>query len=337
MTRVPGHEVEAVVCGEVRTCLLQTSAAMTGAEVEHLLRLRPDARVLRSERPNQYAASPDVLTGIDCLLPTRSGGKARGVGTVQSHAVLTQGRVLQVGTFFQVASGPADQRMPWGHYLARPGIVEALGRFHVSDLAEGFLGGDSPAAGVLDAGAVAERLIEEVGRHPLLDRRAPFKSRRTRLRWTAVRDDERTAPGIDEYTVAADGLRTVAIRLPGVGPATSGAAVAASVAAFSEDLALHDWLLTTLAQMVERGRLGSTAGPDALQGLRPAVDHLLHVWMPMARVDPLLAPMWDVLEETPGFSRQWQNLAQRIRDQLAMRTMQMMQSLALPGTSRTAG
>lgn len=52
--------------------------------------------------------------------------------------------------------------------------------------------------------------------------------------------------------------------------------------------------------------------------LRPAVDHLLHLWMPRARVAQDLAPLWDALEERPGFSRQWHNLVQRVRDQLTL-------------------
>lgn len=55
--------------------------------------------------------------------------------------------------------------------------------------------------------------------------------------------------------------------------------------------------------------------------LRPLVDHLLHLWMPQARVDRTLNALWQELEETPGFSRQWTSLAQRIRDQLAVQLL----------------
>jgi hypothetical protein len=48
------------------------------------------------------------------------------------------------------------------------------------------------------------------------------------------------------------------------------------------------------------------------------VEHLLHLWMPGARVDRSLAPLWDVLEREPGFTRQWRTLVRRIRDQLAL-------------------
>ncbi|MFJ3718694.1 hypothetical protein [Streptomyces sp. NPDC090057] len=47
--------------------------------------------------------------------------------------------------------------------------------------------------------------------------------------------------------------------------------------------------------------------------------------MPRSHVEPVLSPLWDVLEQSPGFSRQWQNLVQRIRDQLAVRTLRLLQ------------
>jgi hypothetical protein len=96
---------------------------------------------------------------------------------------------------------------------------------------------------------------------------------------------------------------------------------AAGLAALCEDLALHDWLLTTVVRMLDGVRLGTGAARDTgavVRTLRPAVDHLLHLWMPRARVSPELAPLWDPLEERPGFTRQWRNLVQRIRDQLTL-------------------
>jgi hypothetical protein len=54
--------------------------------------------------------------------------------------------------------------------------------------------------------------------------------------------------------------------------------------------------------------------------LRPAVDHLLHLWLPMARVDRRLTPLWNSLEDEAGFSRQWQVSVQRVRDHLMLQT-----------------
>ncbi|SPE63751.1 hypothetical protein SNS2_5075 [Streptomyces netropsis] len=313
-----GDGPEAFVCGEVRTCLLQTSASLPRAEAVRLLRLRSDEAVRFSERPNLYAVSPEVLTGVDCALPAATGSRVRAVGTVRARAVLTEGRVLQAtARFSSPVSGP-DRRLPWGHYLVRPGVVQPLGRLSVPDVAAGFLGArpavpDRHAAATVDLGAIAERLLARVLGQPLLDRRAPFKSRRTMLRWFAVHAAAGQGPPTAEFTVAADGLRTLRISAAGLD--------AAEIAGFCEELALHDWLLTTLIRMIDRSRLGSTAGTEAVLALRPAVDHLLHLWMPGARTGAGPAPLWDGLERHPGFTRQWQTLVQRIRDQVALRAV----------------
>ncbi|MFJ2651183.1 SCO2521 family protein [Streptomyces sp. NPDC087420] len=318
----PGDAVEWVVmCGEVRTGLLQHAQSLPGAAAADLLQLRGDERVLVSERPNAYALSPDVLTGVDCRLPTSSGAKVRGAGTVAARAVLTGGRVLQSSAVFRSPTSGPDQRQPWGHYLARPGVIEPFGKLSERSVAEGFLL-PTRRPGELDVGAISERLLSRLLRHQLLDQRAPFKSRRTRLRWVALLAPDGEGPSIERFTLAEDGLRTVELRLP----AGTGSAAATGLC---EDLALHDWLLTTLVRMVERSRLGSVDGRDAVMALRPAVDHLLHLWMPKARADRALGPLWEVLEREPGFTRQWQTLVQRIRDQLALQAISLRHDPAL--------
>lgn len=310
------NATELVACGEVRTCLLQTSESLPIRSAGQLLQSRPDDRVRISERPNLYAESANQLVGVDCALPSASNSRVRGVGTVQTRAVLTEGRVLQATAHFLIPAGVSAQRLPWGHYLARPGLVELMGRTSDRDVAEGFLTGRTAPPGTLDLGSIAERTLGGVLAHTLLDRRPPFKSQRTRLRWTAVRAEVGKGPSLERFTLAEDGLRMVALRLPDLAPAP--------VVSLCEDLALHDWLLTTLIRMIERSRLGTAADPQSVMALRPAVDHLLHLWMPQARVARSLAPLWDVLEREPGLSRQWQTLVQRIRDQLALQAITLL-------------
>ncbi|MFJ8144456.1 SCO2521 family protein [Streptomyces sp. NPDC096048] len=301
-----------LLCGEVRTCLLPARQALDIRSAAQLLALRADERVLLSERPGLYARSPDTLTGVDCPLPSANGARIRAVGTVAAHAALTEGRVLQTSAHFRLPAAGPDQRRPWGEYLVRPGVVEPLGKLPHEAVARGVLGGGRH--GDLDVGLIADGLLTRLLRHALLDQRPPFRSRPTRLRWVALPAAPGDGPSIERFTLAEDELRTVRLRVP---EGTTGA----GLAALCEDLALHDWLLTTVVRMLDGIRLGGSAAQDAtgvVRALRPAVDHLLHLWMPRARVARDLAPLWDPLEERPGFSRQWQALVQRIRDQLTL-------------------
>ncbi|MGW0294032.1 SCO2521 family protein [Streptomyces tuirus] len=303
-----------LACGEVRTCLLPTLHALDSSAAAEFLRLRADERVLLSERPNLYGRSPDTLTGIDCLLPSANGARIRAVGTVAAHAALTEGRVLQSSAYVRVRAAGPDHRRPWGHYLARPGTLEPFGRPPYEAVARGSLRGGRH--GDLDVGLIADGLLTRLLRHPLLDQRPPLKSRRTRLRWAALPAERDEGPSIERFTLAEDELRTVRLRVPQGTPADE-------IAGLCEDFALHDWLLTAVVRILDGIRLGVADPPGedraaVVTALRPAVDHLLHLWMPRARVAHGLVPLWETLEDRPGFTRQWRTQVQRIRDQLAL-------------------
>ncbi|WAX80161.1 SCO2521 family protein [Streptomyces sp. KMM 9044] len=319
-----------LACGEVRTSLLPALQALDSRAAALFLGLRADERVLLSERPNRYGRSPDTLTGVDCPLPSANGARVRAVGTVAARAVLTEGRLLQASAYFEVPAGGPDHRRPWGQYLVRPGVVEPFGKLPHEAVAEGVLSGGRH--GDLDIGLIADGLHTRLLRHPLLDHRPPLRSRPTRLRWVALPADPGAGHSIERFTLAEDELRTVRLRVPEGTPSDR-------IAGLCDDLALHDWLLTTVVRIFDgirleagagaagapparrRQRPGAEAGgehPAVVRALRPAVDHLLHLWMPRARVAQDLAPLWDALEERPGFSRQWQTLVQRIRDQLTL-------------------
>lgn len=316
-----------LACGEVRTSLLPALQALDSRAAAQLLGLRADERVLLSERPNLYGRSPDTLTGVDCPLPSANGARVRAVGTVAARAVLTEGRLLQSSAYFKVPATGPDHRRPWGHYLVRPGVVEPFGKLPHEAVAEGVLNGGRH--GDLDVGLIADGLHTRLLRHPLLDHRPPLRSRPTRLRWVALPAALGAGPSIERFTLAEDELRTVRLRVPEGTPSEE-------VAGLCDDLALHDWLLTTVVRILDGIRLGAGPGapparqragtgggageghPAVVRALRPAVDHLLHLWMPRARVAQDLALLWDALEERPGFTRQWQTLVQRIRDQLTL-------------------
>jgi hypothetical protein len=295
-----------LVMGEVHTGLLQNSGEIPESTCRDVLRLLSGERVRVSRRPIVYAVSPDLLTGVDCRLPSASQSRIRGAGTVLSRSSITGGRVVQGSSYTRIERSGSDRRQPWSHYLARPGVVEVLGKAKARDLADGFA--EDPPADGLDLGAISARFLDVVQSSPLLDRRAPFKIARTRLRWVA----EEGEPAI-HFTLHSEQTRTV--RLVHAGEFTP------AVVDLCEDLALHDWLLTALLVIIERARIGGTPGPEAAVKLAPAVDHLLHLWMPSARVDDLLSPFWESLDRRPGFTRQWQSLVDRVRDQLAVHTL----------------
>jgi hypothetical protein len=304
-----------LVLGEIRTCLLQNSGTATRTDVAELLRLSPGDRVRSAERPLAQAVSPELVSGVDCRMPAASGARIRGVGTVMARGVVTGGRVLQGSVYTRLEPGDHDHRLPWSYYLSRPGVIETIGRFDRSDVMTGFFSGPFPES-TLDLGALSERLIGKVQMSSRLDHVAPFKSRRTRLRWMARTGQAPGPGGAAEFTIADDNLRTFSVTL--------GDEPLEPLVEFCEDLALHDWVLTTLLQLVERSNIGAADGPDALTVLRPAVDHLLHLWMPGARVARSLLPLWESLEQRPGFTRQWQATVSRIRDQLALNTLAML-------------
>ncbi|GIH69359.1 hypothetical protein Mth01_16120 [Sphaerimonospora thailandensis] len=334
-----------LVMGEVHTGLLQNSGEVAASTCRRLLGLLAGQTVRVSRRPIVHAVSPDRLTGVDCRLPSASQSRVRGVGTVLTRCSITGGRVVQGSSYVRIVRAAVDRRLPWSHYLARPGVMEVLGKAKPRDLSDGFtddLPGDrlsgasagrtrpdparpDPARGdrgpgwsgsaPLDLGAISGRFVDLVQSSPLLDRRAPFKIPRTRLRWVAESASESGAPAI-RFTLHNDQLRT--LRLVHDGEFTP------AVAELCEDLALHDWLLTTLLVIVERALTGGAPGPEAVAKLTPAVDHLLHLWMPAARVDETLTPLWESLERYPGFTRQWQSLVDRIRDQISVNMLTLL-------------
>ncbi|MFF2365244.1 SCO2521 family protein [Streptomyces sp. NPDC058122] len=309
-----------LACGEVRTCLLPTREALDERAALRVLDLRADERVRASRRPNRLVISPDLLTGVDCGLPTSTGARVRGVGTVTTRAVLTEGRVLQSTASFSIPATGTDRRQAWGYYLARPGSLVTVGRLVGNPVAEGFLAGPRP--GFLDVGSIAEGMLARITRHPVLDHDAPLNSTDTRLRWTSTHADAGEEPS-SLFTLAEDGLRTLRLRLSHGTPLTAAAVLC-------EDLALHDWLLTTVADRLDGLRAGSGDVRGTVKVVRPLVDHLLHLWMPRARLDPVLHGTWNHLEETPGYSRQWSALTRRIRDQLALHAIQLPQEVPTP-------
>ncbi|MBV1850601.1 SCO2521 family protein [Catellatospora tritici] len=292
--------------GEVHTALLRNSTAVSTTDTEALLDLVQGRRVRRSERPIAHAQSPDRHIGVDCAL-AGTGARVRGVGTVCTRATITGGHVAQASAYVRVVRGDAGRRLPWSHYLAAPGTIETIGKIDAASITDAMLRGEPGEALNLDA--IGNRTLDQVQLDHRLDHRPAFRTARTRLRWAAGPGESTT------LSFSLDDPTTRTLRLPRTDLDDR------ATAAFCEDLALHDWLLTTLLTMVESRPAGS-ARADTVARIRPAIDFLLHLWMPAARTDPALQELWRDVERRPGFTRQWRVNVDRIRDQLALATIE---------------
>ena len=307
--------------GEVHTGLLLTSAAVSTDAATALLAILPGGAVRTRQRPVRYAWSPEVLTGVDCLAPLPCQREVRMVGTSATKVCLTDGYIVQAGTHATLKHDSTGRRRPWGHYLAQPGVLEVLGTESEESLAAGFLGGPATMR-ALDLGAVNIRTLAGIQRSKYLDRNPPFRTRRTRLRWSAQ------PSGSEQemvFTLGADGLRTVRLRADETDPG--------ALADFCNDLALHDWMLSTLLDLVDRAMARSRPAIELIGLLRPGIDHLVHAWMPAAHVSTSMAGTWHDFDLRSGFSLQWQKTVERIRDQLSVGILEALQPRADPRRS----
>ncbi len=291
--------------GEVHTTNLMHSVAAPPAVVEQVLALVPGERVRTSTRPIAHAVSPQTYIGIDCGIPA-SRSQLHGIGTLAARASVTGGRVVQADTYVSLRRSEAGRRLAWSHYLARLGVVETLGRGDPAGAGEAHLR-SRPEVSAMGLGAVSARLLSTVQQSGHLDRQPPFLALRTVLRWVAYLDATQQRC---RFTVEDDGLRTLRLDLP------SGDLN--DTVALCEDIARHDWLLSTVMSMVDRSRIGVADPVEVITRLRPAIDHLLHLWMPAAGLGGTAREVWAAVELRPGMSRQWDASVTRIRDQLTM-------------------
>lgn len=299
-----------LIVGEVRTTLLRTSNRLARAAVVELLGLKPGQRVRVTERPVNRSVSPEQLFGVDCRLATEPLTKSRGIGTVAAHAVVTGGLVLQSSARARLEPAAKNHRLDWAHYASRHGVIEVISKADDAQLARGHRTA-IPDRAVLDLGSVSENLISTVQRRPPLDHQVAIRTRPTRLRWTAT-----VADGADPSVrlhVDDEVLRTVELTVP--------VELLDSVERFCEDLALHDWLITALGRAIDQADQEVAAGADPIKTLTGAVERLVHLWMPGAHVDPPLRPLWVALETSPGFTLQWNAQVARVRDMIALRTL----------------
>jgi hypothetical protein len=308
-----------LVLGEVLTSLLPTSAALPADAAQRLLALTAGVPAIRSDRPIPYVVSPDRLVGVDCQVPTGRHGTARVIGTVATRALLTGGHVLQSSARTVATGTRHTRRLPWSWYLAHPGTLQIVGKYREDALAEAVLE-RAPKPPLLNLAAIAEHTGRRVLSGVRVAAKVPLASHRTTLRWAVFLGADEEALG---FSIEAGHHRTVRI-------ATRDAELA-EVVALCEDLALHDWLLTTLTGILDRAPLAWPKESAVVDRIQPAVDHLLHLWMPGVRLGPRAREHWERIEQLAGFERQWTTSVQRIRDHLAVSTLRELSRL---GASR---
>jgi hypothetical protein len=305
-----------LIVGEVHTGLLRGRDPVAEDVARALVDLVSGKRVLISERPRSCVRSPGRPVGVDCLLgPAGSGRQVRGIGTVIQRAAIIDGHVLQGSAYVTLAQAERSTRQPWSHYLARPGVVETIGRTRWPDLAGSFAAAAAarPAGPALDLGGIAAQAADRVQQSVRDPGRPRLRAARTRLRWTA----EPATSDIVRFAVLRDDAR--ALRFPA--PPDTPAARLAEVA---EDVALHDWLLTALLEIMRKAAIGVLPREETIKRLLPAIDYLMHLWLPGAGGDALSGRIWAALDTKAGLSRHWDLLVNRIRDQLAVAALHPM-------------
>ena len=312
-----------LILGEVHTGLLRNSTAVSHTVSARLLAFVLGEQVIQAQRPLPSAVSPTQLTGVDCNLVGRSGAAIRAVGPGESRAVLTGGRILPGSAWLRVERAEHGRRLPWAHYLARPGRVETMSRHATEDLGDGFLRGRTASA--LDLAAICRRSMEKAQEAKQLDSTAPFKVPQTRVRWFATSQED-DKPAVVAFGVEDEAVRTVRLRLH---PDALADAVD-----LGESLALHDWLLSAQQHLIERGVAGGPAAGGTVTQLASAVE-LLHLWMPAARMRPSWSKLWEALDREAGLTLQWTTSMHRIRDALNLALLERPPSVV--GTSRSAG
>ena len=308
-----------LIVGEVDTGLLRGRDLSSGDDGRRLVDLVAGERVLVSTRPRAYARSPQRPVGVDCELDGLV-RHTRGIGTVMQRASITDGQVVQGSAYTTIVRSAGSSRRPWSYYLSRPGVVETIGKVNAGTLADAFAYPDRKPD-TLDLGAVARRITGEVQASARGGGTDALRAARSQLRWVArIKEDGEDLADV-RFHLHDRRLRLLRF--------TTTYASAERLAVACEDVALHDWLVSTLIENVRKAAIGIASRAETLDRLRPAIDHILHLWMP-AGGDEFAEKLWAVLERHAGLTRQWKALSHRIRDQVSVGVATAALSVAMP-------
>ncbi|MFF0491575.1 SCO2521 family protein [Nocardia sp. NPDC004068] len=315
-----GHPVDPplVVLGHVGTSLLPSPNVLDiPATIELLSTIVRGSRVTSRERPVPLAISAPRVEGVDCVLPVSHGRSIRGIGTVLTRALVVGGRISQSSSLTTVIAAEGGTQRPWKHYLASAGTVEAmsgLGSEAGARLALGHV--RKTTRDSLDLGAISGRMTMELRMDDRLAHAVPFRTAETQLRWAAEVVPDRTRAPVFAFTLESSAVRSVRLRV--------GETELPAVQRFCEDLAVHDWLLTTLTELLSApGHHGHIEHhPETTLAL--VLEHIVPLWMPGAHTPPQLRSLWADVEQDPGFTLQWSARVNQLRDRMAAATLDLL-------------
>jgi hypothetical protein len=300
-----------LMLGEIRTGLLQNSGPIRSDVAATLLALMPQQMVRQWSRPVRHAASPEVLTGVDCVLPSAINRELRAVGTMATDVRITGGHIVQAATRVRLVAAREHRRLPWSHYLTAPGTAETWGAVRDADIVTGFFRGQSRPE-TLDLASPSAHRMNTLQASGLLDGAHTYRPERTRLRWAAAVTD---GPLGVTFSLESPQVHTLWLEVP--------PELIAGVASLCQDVALHDWLLSSVIALIDRADVGTRDRRAVVKTLAPGIDHLLHAWLPGARIGDELMTYWAEIDRRSGFSRQWDAAVQQIRDQVALATVEL--------------
>jgi hypothetical protein len=291
--------------GEVRTCLIQNLRRLSPSASLALMQLTPGAAVSKVDRPVPRVVSPEQVTGVDCRLQVAREGRGRAIGTVLSHAVVTNGRILQGTAHVGLAPASSTERREWRHYLRQQGVVEVLGSATPHNIVDGYLTDQTPARG-LDLSSISDRTIDEVQQSSRLDHTTALRASTAVVRWAAtLAPGNKPTVGIAKSEVA----NVHVIRLAGA-PEDLGMLIR-----FCEEFALHEWLLSTVQDViVPRAEADIARDRDPLDSLLFALNELVPLWMPPTHLSQNMKSLWEAMESRTHYSRLFERQVARIRD-----------------------
>ena len=204
-------------------------------------------------------------------------GRGRGIGTVLCHAVVTNGRILQGSAHVALAEATSKERREWRHYLRRQGVVEVLGSPKPHNIIDGYLADVSPARG-LDLTSISDRIIDDVQQSDTLNHTTALRASTAVVRWAAtLAPNAKPTVGIAK----SDLPNFHVIRLSGAPDDLP------MLIRFCEEFALHEWLLTTVQDViVPRAETDIARDQDPLDSLLFALNELVPLWMPPTHLSP---------------------------------------------------